>query len=74
LRAKALRGFGGDLGAAAGAFQVGDCGHKFMIFEGFHFPEFPDAQRQTRPRVRLSFKENRIKLIDLTNFGQEIRV
>jgi len=24
------------LGAAAGAFQVGDCGHKFMIFEGFH--------------------------------------
>jgi hypothetical protein len=45
-----------------------------MIFEGFHFPEFPDAQRQTRPPVRLSFKESRMKFIDLTNFGQEIRV
>jgi hypothetical protein len=43
LRANGLRGFGGDLGMAMGALQVGYRRHKLMIFEGLQFGAFPAA-------------------------------
>ena len=43
LRANGLPGFGGDLGMAVGALDVGHGRHKLMIFEGLQFGAFPAA-------------------------------